>query len=133
MFGLFYSSTEIGTLKDGIAGEGGMIYIKYTGGERMAQNWFSPRREARLKVEKRNCPANYENISSMVDRLEPYQFAWAQFRFLEWEGRYRPDDLYLSCPPELHAILKDGMTGMAVYKGMKLLSFQPDTPESETK
>ena len=99
----------------------------------MANNWFSPRQEARLKVEKRNGPASYKNISSMVDRLEPHRFTWAQFRFLEWEGRYRPDDLYLSCPPEIHAILRDGMTGQAVWKGMKLLSFQPDASDNETK
>ena len=68
----------------------------------------------------------------MVNRLEPQQFTWAQFRFLEWEGRFRPDDLFLSCPPEIHATLKDGMTGRAVWKGMRLLSFQPDTPGSET-
>ena len=99
----------------------------------MANNWFSPRQESRMKVEKRTCPNDYKNISSMVDRLEPHQFTWAQFRFLEWEGRYRPDDLYLSCPPEIHATLRDGMTGLAVWKGMKLLSFQPDAPDDETK
>jgi len=102
----------------------------------MANNWFSPRQEARLRVEKRVCPFMYENISSMAVSTGPTQFIWAQFRFLEWEGRWRPDDLYLSCPPEIHAALRDGMTGLAVWKGMKLLSFQPDepdTPESETK
>ena len=92
----------------------------------MANNWFSPRQEARLRVEKRTCPFMYENISSMAEPTQPIRFSWAQFRFLEWEGRWRPDDLYLSCPPEIHAILRDGMTGLAVWKGMKLLSFRPD-------
>ena len=102
----------------------------------MANNWWTPRTEARLMVEKKTyIGGSSRSFSSMLDPLEPHQFTWAVFRYLERREHHHPDDMqvWLRCPPEIFATLRDGMTGLAVYKGRKLLSFQPDTPESETK
>ena len=59
------------------------------------------------------------------------QFTQVLLRFETPREDYHPDDndLRLTCSPELHAALKDGMRGEGTWQGERLLSFTPDAPQ----
>lgn len=74
-------------------------------------------------------PMPRSSISPFLPDRE--QFTPVLLRFGAPRENHHPDDndLRLTCSPELHASLKEGMRGEGTWQGESLLSFTPDAPQ----